>query len=64
MAGKKLRGAFANEGHADGVDQAREAGFFAGGDFVEQILRGFFGHAVEIGECFKIQAVEVGVILD
>src|SRR3984957_8500341 len=64
MAGEQLRGAFADEGHAEGVDPAREAGFFAVGDFVEQILRGFFAHAIEVAERFKIESVEIGVIFD
>src|ERR1700722_12082328 len=64
MSGEKLRGAFADKRHANGVDQASESGFLAGGDFVEKILGGLFGHAIEIGEGFEIQAVKVGEILD
>ncbi len=63
MRGEKLRGALADEANADAVDQALEAVLFAGGDFVEQILRGFFGHALEIGERFEIELVEIGEIL-
>ena len=34
MLGEELRGAFAYEGHADGVDQTRESVLLAAGDFV------------------------------
>ena len=62
MFGEELRGAFAHEGHADGVDQAGEGGFLAAGDFVYEILRGFFGHAIEIFQRFQIELVKVGEI--
>ena len=49
MLGEELAGAFANEENAEGIDQAGQRIFLAGIDFVDQILRGFFGHAIESG---------------
>src|SRR5271170_703571 len=62
MFSEKLRGTFADEGHADGEDQASQGGFFAAGDFVYEILGGFFAHAVEIFQRFQVEFVEVGEI--
>jgi len=57
-----LRGAFAYEGHADGVNQAGQGGFLATSDFIYEILCGFFAHAIEIFQCFQVKFVEVGEI--
>ena len=62
MFGEELRGAFAHEGHADGVDQAGQGVLLAAGDFVNEILRGFFGHAIEIFQRFQVEFVKVGEI--
>src|ERR1700757_4347690 len=62
MAGEKLGGTLADERDADAVDEALEAALFAGGDFIEQILGGFFGHALEIGERLEIELVDIGVV--
>ena len=63
MTGEELGGALADEWDADAVDQALEAVLFAGGDFIEEILGGFFGHAIEIGDGLEIEPVNIGVIL-
>src|ERR1700757_627483 len=62
MAGEKLGGTLADERDADAVDEALEAVLFAGGDFIEQILGGFFGHAIEIGERLEIELIDIGVV--
>src|ERR1700758_3443251 len=62
MAGEKLGGTLADERDTDAVDEALEAVLFAGGDFVEEILGGFFGHAIEIGNGFEVEPVNIGVI--
>ena len=63
MRGEQLSRALADERDADGVNEAVEAVLLAGGNFIEQILRGFFGHALETGERFEIEPVEIGKVL-
>ena len=63
MPSEELGGTLADERYADSVDQAFEAVLFAGGDFVKKILGGFFGHAIEIGDGFEIEPVDIGVVL-
>ena len=62
MFGEELRGAFAHEGHTDGVDQTGQGVLLAAGNFVYEILRGFFGHAIEIFQRFQVEFVKVGEI--
>src|ERR1700746_2473346 len=62
MAGEELGRALANERYADSVDEALEAVLFARGDFIEEILSGFFGHALEVGDRFEIELVDIGII--
>src|SRR5580700_2186245 len=62
MPGEELGRTFTDERNADSIDQAFEAVLFAGGDFVDEILGGFFGHAIEIGERFEIEPVNIGVV--
>ena len=64
MRGEKLRGALADEADAERVDQARERVLFAGGNFIDQILRRLFGHAIEARDGVELQLVKVGEILD
>src|SRR5580700_7981020 len=64
MPGEKLGGTLADERDADAVDEALEAVLLARGDFVEEILGGFFGHALEIGERLEIELVDIGVVLN
>src|SRR5579862_5873862 len=62
MPGEELSGALADERDADAVDEALEAVLFARSDFVEEILGGLFGHALEIGDGFEIETVNIGVV--
>ena len=55
-AGEELSGALADERDADAVDEALEAVLFARGDFIEEILGGFFGHALEIRDAIRDRA--------
>ena len=63
MFGEQLAGALADKTHAQRVDQAREAVVLARRNFIEQILRRFFRHALERGHVVQFQFVQVGEVL-
>ena len=62
MFGEELAGALADKTHAQSVDQPREAVVLARRNFIEQILRRFFRHALELGHIVQFQFVQVGEV--
>jgi len=65
VLGKQLPRALADKPDAERVDEPRKPLFFARFDFVQKILRRFFGHPFEVGELLEIEAeIEIGDVLD
>src|SRR5947209_880784 len=62
MAGEELRDLFADPRHGEGVDETRKLDFAGALDMREHVGRRFFAHALEIGERFRLEPVEVGGI--
>src|SRR2546421_546057 len=62
MAGQELRDLFADPRHGEGVDETRKLDFAGALDMREHVGRRFFAHALEIGERFRVEPVEVGGI--
>ncbi len=64
MFREQLRRPFPDEANAQRINQSRQTVFLAGFDFREQILRGFFRHALERRQIVFFQRIKIGHIFD